>query len=94
MEEKQGQVHKMNFLRRQEGHVTGVTDVIAFDSNQILLETTEGMLTIQGSDLHVSRLHIENGEVDISGKVNSLIYTENGSYRKKQKGSLLKRMFE
>jgi len=86
-------MHQLDISMRQTGKITGVTDVIAFDSNQILLETTEGMLTINGSELHVSRLHIEDGEVDVSGKVDSLLYSENGSYRKKQKGSLLKRMF-
>lgn len=86
-------MHQLEIIMRQNGKITGVTDVIAFDSNQILLETTDGMLTIGGSDLHVSRLHIEEGEVDVSGKVDSLIYSENGSYRKKKKGSLWKRMF-
>ena len=86
-------MHQLDISMRQTGKITGVTEVIAFDSNQILLETSEGMLTIHGSDLHVSRLHIEAGEVDVDGKVDSLIYSENGSYRKKQKGSLLKRMF-
>ena len=86
-------MHQLDISMRQTGRITGVTDVIAFDSNQILLETTEGMLTIHGSDLHVSRLHIEDGEVDVSGKMDSFVYSENGSYRKKQKGSFVKRMF-
>ncbi len=86
-------MHQLDISMRQNGKITGVTDVIAFDSNQILLETSEGMLSIHGSELHVSRLHIEDGEVDVSGKVDSLIYSEHGSYRKKQKGSVIKRLF-
>ena len=86
-------MHQLDISMRQNGKITGVTEVIAFDSNQILLETSEGMLTIHGSELHVSRLHIEDGVIDVSGKVDSLIYSENGSYRKKQKGSVIKRLF-
>lgn len=52
------------------------------------------MLTIKGKELHVSRLHLEQGEVDVEGVVDSLVYTEDGSYAKRQKGSLVKRLFQ
>lgn len=94
MEEKQGTVHQLNLRERKTGTLTGVTDVISFDADQVLLETAQGMLTIKGKELHVSRLHLEQGEVDIEGMIDSLIYTENGSYGKKQKGSLMKRLFQ
>ena len=34
------------------------------------------MLMIRGKDLHVNRLTLEKGEVDISGKVDSLQYSD------------------
>lgn len=94
MEERQGLLHQLNLKERKTGTLTGVRDVISFDSEQILLETTQGMLTIKGKELHVSRLHLEQGEVDVEGVVNSLVYTEDGSYAKRQKGSLVKRLFQ
>ena len=94
MEERQEMTHRINLQERKAGTLTGVTDVMSFDAEQILLETRKGMLTIKGKELHVSRLHLEQGEVDVEGVVDSLIYTENGSYAKKQKGSLLKRLFQ
>lgn len=94
MEERQGLLHQLNLKERKTGTLTGVRDVISFDSEQILLETTQGMLTIKGKELHVSRLHLEQGEVDVEGVVNSLVYTEDGSYVKRQKGSLVKRLFQ
>lgn len=94
MDEKQGAVHQLSLSERKKGTLTGVSDVLSFDSEQILLETTQGMLTIKGTELHVSRLHLESGEVDVEGLVQSLVYSENGSYRKKQKGGLVKRLFE
>lgn len=93
MEEKQGMVHQLNLRERRAGSLTGIVDVMAFDADQILLETAQGMLTIKGKELHVSRLHLEQGEVDIEGTIDSLVYSENGSYGKKQKGSLTKRLF-
>lgn len=90
----QGQLHQFTFTDRKNGSVSGVVDVVSFDPNLILLETTRGMLTIKGKDLHVSRLHLEQGEVDMEGEFSSLVYSDDGSYGRKQKGNLLGRMFK
>ena len=47
-----------------------------FDVHEILLETDQGMLMIKGDDLHVNRLTLEKGEVDIDGKIDSFTYSE------------------
>ena len=94
MEEGQGAIHQLNLRDRKTGMMTGIVDVISFDSQQILLETTQGMLMIKGKELHVSRLCLEKGEVDIEGMMDSLVYTDGGTYARKQKGSLMKRLFE
>lgn len=51
-------------------------DVLSFDLNEILLETEQGMLMVKGSDLHVNRLSLEKGEVDLSGGIDSVAYSE------------------
>ena len=35
-----------------------------------------GMLHIKGKDLHVNRLNLEKGEVDIQGQIQSLDYSD------------------
>ena len=60
---------------RRSGTVTGVLDVLSFDVNEILLETEQGMLMVKGSDLHVNRLSVEKGEVDLAGNIDSLVYS-------------------
>lgn len=86
--------HSLNLCNRSSGNITGVVDVISFDPDTILMETELGMLTIKGQELHVSRLCLEKGEVDIEGKVQLLQYSENGEYAKRKKGSLVKRLFQ
>ena len=86
--------HTLKLSERNVGSITGVVDVISFDPDTVLLETTLGMLTIKGQELHVSRLCIEKGEVDLEGKFQLLQYTENGEYAKHRKGSLAKRLFQ
>ena len=36
----------------------------------------QGMLLIKGNDLHVKKLTLEKGEVDIEGKIDSFTYSE------------------
>ena len=52
-----------------------------------------GLLTIKGKDLHVSRLTVEQGEVDLEGTVDSLVYSSNEAYRKAGE-SLFSRLFK
>lgn len=68
MEERSAaKLHKIILGNRRTGNFTGVRDVISFDPKEILLETEMGMLQIKGEDLHVSRLTLDKGEVDVQG---------------------------
>ena len=89
MEEQR--IHRLTLSRRKEGTVTGVVDVFSFDEHEILLKTTQGMMTIKGKEMHVSRLELEKGEVDLEGEIDALIYT--GQEPKQKQGSLLSRLF-
>ena len=94
MEEKiSRRPHRLDLMNRGEGSVTGIQDVVAFDENQIVLDTDMGLLTVKGKGLHVSRLTLEKGEVDIEGTVDSLVYSSNETYRK-QGESLFARLFK
>lgn len=94
MEEKQyAKTHKLILSNRRTGTITGVSDVISFDIAEILLETEQGMLMIKGSDLHMNRLTLEKGEVDIEGRIDSLAYSDVNSYQK-QGESLIGRLFK
>ena len=93
MEEKQyAKAHKLLLSNRRTGTISGVTDVISFDIAEILLETEQGMLTIKGADLHVNRLTLEKGEVDIEGRIDSIAYSE-VTYFHKAGASVLSRLF-
>jgi sporulation protein YabP len=85
--------HKLLLNNRRTGTISGVTDVISFDISEVLLETEQGMLTIKGADLHVNRLTLEKGEIDIEGRIDSLAYSEVTDYHK-MGASLLGRLFK
>ena len=87
-----GRIHKVAMTNRRNCSVNGVKDVLSFDVNEILLETEQGMLMIKGDELHVSRLTLEKGEVDIDGRIDSFTYSDAGSAGRKSE-SLLTRLF-
>lgn len=94
MEEKTSlRPHKLIFQNRQAGSLTGIRDVVSFDENQVVLDTDMGLLHIKGKGLHISRLTLEKGEVDMDGMVDSLTYTSNESFRKSGE-SLFNRLFK
>ena len=78
MEENPGMAHKIVLNNRNLGNLTGILDVISFDENTIVLDTDMGLLTIKGKDLHVNRLSLEKGEIDIEGRTDSLVYSAGG----------------
>lgn len=84
LEERQmpkAQNHKLVVNNRKTSMVTGVLDVLSFDLNEILLETDQGMLMVKGTDMHVNRLNLEKGEVDLSGNIDSIAYSQSHTAR-------------
>ena len=94
MEERQmpAKAHKLIVNNRKTSMVTGVLDVLSFDLNEILLETEQGMLMVKGTDLHVNRLSVEKGEVDLSGNIDSIAYS--GVNQGGQNESFLSKLFK
>lgn len=85
--------HKVIIQNRQTGSLTGIRDVVSFDENQVILDTDLGLLHIKGKGLHISRLTLEKGEVDMDGMVDSLTYSSNESFRKSGE-SIWNRLFK
>jgi len=93
MDDKMAQkIHKVMISNRRNGVLNGVVDVLSFDVAEILLETEQGMLMIKGNDLHVKRLTLEKGEIEIEGRIDSFAYSDAGTSR--QGESFLGRLFK
>ena len=68
-------VHKVYLNARKTAVMSGVRDVLSFDAKEVYLETEQGILLIRGDELHVNRLSLEKGEVDVDGRIDSLAYS-------------------
>lgn len=85
--------HKVSLSARNSANITGVKDVLSFDAGEVLLETELGILMLRGNELHVNRLSLEKGEVDVDGRIDSLTYSDTNGYGKSNE-SLLSRLFK
>ena len=74
--------------------ISGVLDVLSFDIHEILLETEQGMLLIKGNDLHVNRLMLDKGEVDVDGRIDSVNYSDGAGPGSAKNENFLAKLFK
>ncbi|MGL5378809.1 sporulation protein YabP [Clostridium sp.] len=77
---------------RKRLSLTGVEEVISFDDEKILLNTSLGALTIKGSELKMNKLDVQNGDVIIVGHISSMVYS--GKEVKKEKENIITKLFK
>lgn len=58
---------------------TGILDVDSCDEHTVCARTACGLLTVEGSGLHIRHLTPESGALVIEGNVCALSYTENAA---------------
>ena len=90
--EKGGEVlaraHALQMENRERMHLSGVNDVSGFDENVILLSTDMGELSIRGEALHIDKIDLDAGILEVRGRINELSYEE-----RSERGSLFSRLF-
>lgn len=74
---------EIKMMNRKTLEISGVMNVDSFDSEEFLLETECGFLTIRGSNLHMKTLNLEQGLVAIEGMVNEIMYLDGQQGRTK-----------
>lgn len=67
--------HQMIMTNREVLELTDITDVGNFDDTSVHLSTGAGDLSIHGHGLQITQLDLENGNLSLVGKVDSLIYS-------------------
>lgn len=68
--------HQIIMHNRESLEISDVQDVDNFDDTLVVATTSSGNLTIRGDRLQVKRLDLECGLLTLSGKVDSLVYSE------------------
>ena len=63
--------------------LTGVKDVLSFDEETVVLDTSLGRLTVKGSGLHIVNFDTKSGDLSAEGRLYALVYTteeKNGGF--------------
>ena len=68
--------HKLTLTERKSMTLTGVTEVVSFDENAVVLKTCLGDLVIHGQNLQLKNLSLEGGQVAVEGSISALIYQQ------------------
>lgn len=68
--------HKLQLNERESLTMTGVAEVVSFDENTVVLQTSLGLLVIQGQQLQLKNLTLEGGQVAVEGSIRALFYEE------------------
>ncbi|HCX77999.1 MAG TPA: sporulation protein YabP [Firmicutes bacterium] len=84
-----GTEHKLVLLNQEQMDLSGISRVESFNPEEILLETSLGLLTIKGEGLDMHNLNLERGVVEIAGLVTEIRYSE----RTAGKRSILEKIF-
>lgn len=74
--------HTLELKDRKNLLLSGVCDVESFDDELIILNTELGTLHIQGKNLHISKLNLTSGEVNVDGLIVALVYTGDSKSKK------------
>ena len=80
--------HTLSLEGRSRLSIAGVDDVSGFDENLIVLKTSLGDLTVRGQELHIDRIDLEAGQLEVRGTVQELSYDEPA-----RSGSVWSRLF-
>ena len=68
--------HSLNIENRTKLSLSGVDDVSGFDENTIILTTSLGDLTVRGDGLHIDRIDLDIGQLEVQGHIRELSYDE------------------
>ena len=81
--------HRIEVMGRETMLVSGVEDVERFDEVEIVMRTTAGVLVVTGEELHIGKLSLEGGELQVDGRIDSVSYEDGAG----ETGGLLHRLF-
>ena len=82
--------HNLILEDRKSLFVTGVSDVDSFDEQTVVVYTDMGELTVRGNGLHIAKLNVDTGELNLTGTVYALAYTDD----RQRQGGFFGRLFK
>ena len=67
-------MHRLLMDGRERLTVSGVEDVVSFDDCCVVLKTVMGIMSVDGAEMRIINLNVDSKDIEISGKINGIIY--------------------
>ena len=61
---------------RKKVSLSGLKKLVSFDPEEFVMDTNLGPLVLKGNNLEIVKLDIIDGNLQIKGKINSLVYLD------------------
>ena len=74
MEENSRIIQNVIIESRKKLCVSGVKQVISFDDETVLLESTLGKMTVKGENVKIESFNTETGDLSASGTIHAVVY--------------------
>lgn len=80
-------LHSILIQNRETAEITGILDVESYQEMGILLNSAQGEIAIDGSELKIESFSVESGRICITGRISGLYYNN----QEKKRGGLFSR---
>lgn len=82
--------HTLTLQGRNRAKLDGVMAVSCFNEQEVVLQTSAGEVALIGEGLHIEQLNLEEGQLDVTGEIAAIEYSElarpkKGLFRRRNK---------
>ncbi|WP_110953595.1 YabP/YqfC family sporulation protein [Anaerosinus massiliensis] len=74
--------HQIKLIDREELTVDGVSSLGSYDEKEVVMETAQGTMVVNGEGLNVKQLNLEASNIIIEGNIKGIQYEESHKERR------------
>ena len=82
--------HSITLKDRNKLVISGVEHIYSFNDKKVEVRTSAGEMSIEGENLDMDKLSLDENVISIEGTINSIVYSK----ERKPQESLIKRLFK
>ena len=82
--------HSITLKERSSLNISGIEQIYSFNDKKIELRTCLGEMVIEGENLDMGKLSLDESVISIQGTINSIVYSK----ERKPQESFIKRLFK
>ena len=82
--------HSINLKGRSDLFISGLEHIYSFSDKKVEIQTCEGRMVIDGEELDMNKLNLEENVISVQGTIHSIVYSKS----KDPKEGFLKKVFK